>query len=405
MISRGQMYRQMYNIGGEGIMSLDAGAPSIKYTGDIKPQMTSAPDPMADLQDQFFNMKQQGLIPEDMTFEAFKELMREQAAYGGRMHYGLGSLVKKAVKGVTGAVKDVVKSDIGKAALLYAGTAGLGSLGAGGGLGSLFKLGTYAPSTVLANLGSSFSALKASPFVKAISGGDKLKTGLSIAALGGLTGFLAGQGMDEQEIESIKRDPDALKIYLRQYYTNLNPSASQSDIENFVTQQVGEYAYATGGRVKYAGGGNEDLEYLGWKKMYLENEDAASIHPKHGEFMKRFAEETMGQDRSPEITVNKAYGGRIMKAYGDTASMAAGIEGLPLRKNEAGIKELDLRETGGFIPPVGIKEKADDIPAMLSNNEFVFTADAVRGMGKGDVERGAEKLYSIMKTLENGGRV
>ena len=60
---------------------------------------------------------------------------------------------------------------------------------------------------------------------------------------------------------------------------------------------------------------------------------------------------------------------------------------------------------GGFIPPVGVKEKADDIPAMLSNNEFVFTADAVRGLGNGDVERGAEKLYSIMKTLENGGRV
>jgi hypothetical protein len=51
---------------------------------------------------------------------------------------------------------------------------------------------------------------------------------------------------------------------------------------------------------------------------------------------------------------------------------------------------LDLRDSGGFIPPVGIKEKADDIPAMLSNNEFVFTADAVRGMGDGNVDVGAE---------------
>ena len=82
-----------------------------------------------------------------------------------------------------------------------------------------------------------------------------------------------------------------------------------------------------------------------------------------------------------------AEGGRIKEAYaiGDSASdnamQAAGIEGLPIRQNPKGVKELDLRKTGGFIPPVGIKEKEDDIPAMLSNNEFVFTADAVRGAG------------------------
>ena len=89
----------------------------------------------------------------------------------------------------------------------------------------------------------------------------------------------------------------------------------------------------------------------------------------------------------------------------ENAIQASGIMGLPLNENPAGVTELDLRETGGFIPPVGVKEKADDIPAMLSNNEFVFTADAVRGMGDGDVNKGAERMYSMMKTLENGGRV
>jgi hypothetical protein len=82
-----------------------------------------------------------------------RSLMERQLRMGGgimglepRQQYGLGSFVKKAVKGVTGAVKKIAKSDIGKAALLYAGTAGLGSLGMqGGGLSSLFKLGTYAP--------------------------------------------------------------------------------------------------------------------------------------------------------------------------------------------------------------------------------------------------------------------
>jgi hypothetical protein len=98
-------------------------------------------------------------------------------------------------------------------------------------------------------------------------------------------------------------------------------------------------------------------------------------------------------------------GGRVGYALGDTAQMAAGIEGLPFRQNQAGVGEIDMRETGGFIPPVGIKEKADDIPAMLSNNEFVFTADAVRGMGGGNVELGSQRMYDMMKRLEKGGRV
>ena len=104
-----------------------------------------------------------------------------------------------------------------------------------------------------------------------------------------------------------------------------------------------------------------------------------------------------------------AEGGRIGYAMGDSAEknamQASGIMGLPLNQNPAGITELDLRETGGFIPPVGVKEKADDIPAMLSNNEFVFTADAVRGMGGGNVEKGAQRLYDQMKMLEEGGKV
>ena len=75
------------------------------------------------------------------------------------------------------------------------------------------------------------------------------------------------------------------------------------------------------------------------------------------------------------------------------------------RRNPAGIMELDYRAKGGFVPPVGIKEKADDIPAMLSNNEFVFTADAVRNAGGGNVNKGAERMYGLMKQLEAGGMV
>ena len=103
-----------------------------------------------------------------------------------------------------------------------------------------------------------------------------------------------------------------------------------------------------------------------------------------------------------------AMGGRMQYALGtpeQNAMQASEIMDLPLNQNPAGITELDLRDSGGFIPPVGVKEKADDIPAMLSNNEFVFTADAVRGMGDGDVNKGAQRMYDMMKKLENGGRV
>ena len=73
---------------------------------------------------------------------------------------------------------------------------------------------------------------------------------------------------------------------------------------------------------------------------------------------------------------------------------------VPVRRNEGGITELDYRNTGGFVP-VGVKEKADDVPAMLSKNEFVFTADAVRAAGGGSVNKGAQKMYNLMKSLEN----
>ena len=73
---------------------------------------------------------------------------------------------------------------------------------------------------------------------------------------------------------------------------------------------------------------------------------------------------------------------------------------LPMRTNQAGITEIDYRQKGGFVPPIGVKEKADDIPAMLSNNEFVFTANAVRGAGGGSVKKGAERMYGLMKQLE-----
>jgi hypothetical protein len=87
---------------------------------------------------------------------------------------------------------------------------------------------------------------------------------------------------------------------------------------------------------------------------------------------------------------NAATGGRM--------GFMMGTE-VPMRQNQGGITELDYRKTGGFVP-VGVKERADDVPAMLSKNEFVFTADAVRGAGGGDINKGAKMMYAKMKALE-----
>jgi len=63
--------------------------------------------------------------------------------------------------------------------------------------------------------------------------------------------------------------------------------------------------------------------------------------------------------------------------------------------------EMDYRG-GGFIP-IGAEERADDVPARLSKNEFVMTADAVRAAGGGSVNEGARRMYQLMNALE--GRI
>ena len=84
-------------------------------------------------------------------------------------------------------------------------------------------------------------------------------------------------------------------------------------------------------------------------------------------------------------------------------------EGGRIGKQEGGLMNLggmekDYRNDGGFVP-LGGEEKADDVPARLSRNEFVFTADAVRNAGAGDMDRGAEVMENVMKNLEGGGRI
>jgi hypothetical protein len=97
--------------------------------------------------------------------------------------------------------------------------------------------------------------------------------------------------------------------------------------------------------------------------------------------------------KKPTKELEVAQGGRI-------AAKEGGI--MPLLN--LGGMEKDYRQDGGFVP-IGRREKADDVPARLSKNEFVFTADAVRNAGGGDIDKGAQRMYNVMKNLEAGGEI
>ena len=126
---------------------------------------------------------------------------------------------------------------------------------------------------------------------------------------------------------------------------------------------------------------------------------AGLLTPAQEEQAKRIADET-GIDiqeirNNPEkyLAANFAEGGDVEPVAKKT---------MPLLDMDG--KEMDLRQEGGFVP-IGRMERADDVPARLSKNEFVFTADAVRNAGEGDIDKGAEVMYNMMKNLEAGGDV
>ena len=270
-----------------------------------------------------------------------RSLMERQLRMGG----GIMEVAPRQgalLGGLKKAVKGVAKG-IGSFLKSDLGKAALLGVGAFGLPGTNFK----------GFLGGS-GGFKLPEFLSGLSGEKTLGKTLKVGAMGSLLGMVLG-GLDEQEEEDIVegRNISALETKLRTAYDNLGTFKDDPEgLEAQIKSDLSEY----------------------------------------------------NKDMSRGLMSN---GGRINYARGtdQIVDQASGIMGLPQRVNQAGVKELDLRESGGFIPPVGIKEKADDIPAMLSNNEFVFTADAVRGMGGGDVNRGAQRLYDQMKMLEKGGRV
>ncbi len=105
---------------------------------------------------------------------------------------------------------------------------------------------------------------------------------------------------------------------------------------------------------------------------------------KGGLMRSNYALGEMAMNQAPSMGISPNLGSR-------PTEQESGLGGLPI--------EADMRYTGGFMP-YGEVEKADDVPARLSKNEFVFTADAVRAAGGGSVQQGAKKMYDTMKKLE-----
>jgi len=323
-----------------------AGAPKITLKGDLTPKkMASEPnimDERNELSLRLFGKELKLLTPEEMDIldQEAERLMQKFMADGGRAQYGLGSIVKSIKKGVKGVVKGVKKNPLlALAALNFAPALVPG--------GKAMFFGPAASSM----FGNPLSLLNLSG---AETGAGAAMDALKIGGVGAaITGLLSGleqePGESDQEFGQRKA---RVRDQLRVQFKRLQP------------QEPGE----------------SDQEYDIRINAMVEAAD----------------------DQTVDVG-NMAEGGRVSRAMGsdEKVEMASGIESLPININSKGVKELDLRETGGFIPPVGVKEKADDIPAMLSNNEFVFTADAVRAAGGGSVNKGAQRMYDLMKNLES----
>jgi hypothetical protein len=302
-----------------------------------------------------------------------------------RQLYGLGSLVKK----ITKPIKKIVKSPIGKAALGAAALYGVNRFGIPGigGKGAIadFLLGKR---NVPIKGGSDF--IRGGGILSRLFGGAKKGfDGLSFgqkAFLGGgaalsLLPFLTGGAEETEEVvEGFDVTPGSI--------SNIVAQAKRRDPSlRFLPQTQ----FAQPGFFTAAEGGTPRAElFAGGLPMLLRGMDQESL-------MKLLQ---MGGSITPAGMIRNLMRGK-KETVPTMEAAEGGIADLPkVRMLEGGMPEIDYRESGGFVP-VGKKEKADDVPAMLSKNEFVMTADAVRGMGDGNVEKGAQKMYDQMRELES----
>ena len=370
-----------------------------------------------------------------------------------RQKYGLGKLVKKVGR----AVKKVAKSPIGKAALLYAGGTMLGGSTALGGAGGSFMSRLANPRNIM-NL-KNILGTKSLPGLKGVGGQgigrffnpfnkanplffkDGQFSGKRALITGGigasLLPFMMGGGDEEEEVvETFEQTPGTITDIVAQARAR-DPSLRFLP-QNAYTQS-GFFGAADGGiaRTGYAmGGPTEDVmvENVDTQEVVSNPDPMAELNmlaiELFGKPLNQLNETERGQlQELIQSRMREQAGNRVMAESGgmiDYMSSANPMAQSYIMEDEdiinmyrpggerqmaaeGGIMDLggmekDYRNEGGFVP-IGGEERADDVPARLSKNEFVFTADAVRNAGGGDIDKGAEVMENLMNNLEQGGEV
>ena len=375
---------------------------------------------------------------------------RGMMVHDPRQAYGLGGFIKKAVRGV----KKIAKSPLGKIALLGGGAylAG-GMMGGGGGLGNFRMLGSkiggmFGKDKMLGSLVRKYDP--ATKTYGALSGGKLALAGLAGASIA--LPFMGG-GDDDDEGSQNVMDPAAVTQRARNFYSGQGDAGVGLDFmpkKKYVSQNF--YA-ADGGRAGYAMGGSldeDEEDYIRSSAGMSRRQPTAFLNMGGGageaqaeqmlmaEFVKyknkggdlsfqQFVQAVMqqqnqsqGMEQPTMMAADGGMAGMSVPGYGTPAGtnqFGYPSGGVRVGKAEGGImdaeaaemidmggNEKDYRETGGFVE-MGGEERADDVPARLSKNEFVFTADAVRNAGGGDIDRGSEVMQNLMDNLEQGGQV
>ena len=362
-------------------------------TGPITGQLGGIPEAnLLDLE-KIYNTNRAGLAP------MFTAADGGRIGYAGggiadlRQGYFLGKLVKKAGR----ALKKVAKSPIGRMGLMALGGWGLNKWNPGG---ILDKKGFFAP-LLRKNIGT-----KDNP----VWGGfNPWKLGIL-----GMSAYPLVASMGKEEDEDFT-DTDLYKKWLAQKQGWDQTFAPVGDPANWKRMRL--YS-ADGGRIGYDSGGDVMMASYDYNDAMAESFEAYQKAIKDGiipptmEF-DEYLELMQGRKEiAPQGIQMAAQGGRIGYDEGKkvlphrTAALSAMYR---TKAQEGGLMDMggmekDYRNEGGFVP-IGGQERADDVPARLSKNEFVFTADAVRNAGGGDIDKGAEIMENLMENLEQGGKV